>query len=204
MALRRSPTGRSKRLSVVGSCTSSDLASVRCVYSVFTPSHHGGSGSPLVCLHGIMDTWRTWELVLGELQRHHEVLALTLLGHAGGPPLEGALMASVEGRRRAAQLITTNSEHIPAELLAHLTVGGARCQGALPMIEYAIREATGPSKRRRSPVRCGSYGARPTSSCRSRQPPRGSATTGSRTPTGWSSKASATAPNSTFRSRPRS
>ncbi len=54
----------------------------------FTPSHRGGSGSPLVCLHGFTDTWRTWELVLAQLERHHDVLALTLPGHAGGPPLE--------------------------------------------------------------------------------------------------------------------
>jgi pimeloyl-ACP methyl ester carboxylesterase len=58
-------------------------------YSVFTPSHRGGSGSPLVCLHGFMDTWRIWELVLPALERRHDVLAPTLLGHAGGPPLEG-------------------------------------------------------------------------------------------------------------------
>jgi pimeloyl-ACP methyl ester carboxylesterase len=57
------------------------------VDSIFTPSHRGGSGSPLVCLHGFTDTWRTWELVLPELERHHDVLAPTLLGHAGGPPL---------------------------------------------------------------------------------------------------------------------
>ena len=59
------------------------------MYSVFTPSHRGGSGPPLVLLHGFTDTWRTWELVLPELERHHDVLAPTLLGHAGGPPLEG-------------------------------------------------------------------------------------------------------------------
>ena len=29
----------------------------------FTPAHRGGSGSPLVRLHGFTDTWRTWELV---------------------------------------------------------------------------------------------------------------------------------------------
>ncbi len=34
-----------------------------------------------------MDTWRTWELVLGDLERRHDVLAPTLPGHAGGPPL---------------------------------------------------------------------------------------------------------------------
>jgi len=36
-----------------------------------------------------MDTWRTWELVLPKLERYHEVLAPTLIGHAGGPLLEG-------------------------------------------------------------------------------------------------------------------
>jgi pimeloyl-ACP methyl ester carboxylesterase len=53
----------------------------------FTPFHRGGSGTPLVCLHGLTDTWRTWELVLPLLERRHEVLAPTLPGHAGGPPL---------------------------------------------------------------------------------------------------------------------
>ncbi len=38
-------------------------------------------------LHGFTDTWRTWELVLPELESEHDVLALTLPGHAGGPPL---------------------------------------------------------------------------------------------------------------------
>jgi pimeloyl-ACP methyl ester carboxylesterase len=46
-------------------------------------------GEPLVCLHGFTDTWRTWELVLPSLERHHDVLALTLAGHAGGPALDG-------------------------------------------------------------------------------------------------------------------
>ena len=54
----------------------------------FAPSHRGGSGSPLVCLHGFTDTWRTWELVLPELERRHDVLAPTLAGHAGGPPIK--------------------------------------------------------------------------------------------------------------------
>lgn len=53
----------------------------------FTPFHRGGDGPPLVCLHGFTDTWRTWEPVLPALERHHAVLAPTLAGHAGGPPL---------------------------------------------------------------------------------------------------------------------
>jgi pimeloyl-ACP methyl ester carboxylesterase len=195
------------------------------LYRAFTPSHRGGCGPPLVCLHGFSDTWRTWELVLPALERHHDVLAPTLLGHAGGPPLEGdvsgalivdaveramddagfatahivgnslggyvalqlaargrarsvvafapaggwakgdesfeallafqaamhdqakaaapytqAILASADGRRRATQLIVTNFEHIPAELLAHQVLGVASCEGALPMIEHAMRE----------------------------------------------------------------
>jgi pimeloyl-ACP methyl ester carboxylesterase len=60
------------------------------MFSPFTPSHRAGAGSPLVCLHGFLDTWRVWELVLPALERRHDVLALTLAGHAGGPPLPAA------------------------------------------------------------------------------------------------------------------
>jgi len=172
-----------------------------------------------------MDTWRTWELVLPALDRRHDVLAPTLPGHAGGPPLAGAvssaaivdaveramdeagfetahivgnslggyvalklaergrarsvvalapaggwaredesyketlayqaamqeqvkaaapqvdaILASPEGRRRATQFISVNFEHIPAELLAHLTLGVANCKAAGPLIENALRE----------------------------------------------------------------
>jgi pimeloyl-ACP methyl ester carboxylesterase len=45
----------------------------------------------MVCLHGFVDTWRTWELVLPALELHHDVLALTLAGHAGGPPFPGEI-----------------------------------------------------------------------------------------------------------------
>ncbi|HEX5714270.1 MAG TPA: alpha/beta fold hydrolase, partial [Solirubrobacterales bacterium] len=43
----------------------------------------------MVCLHGFVDSWRTWQLLLPELEREHDVLALTLAGHAGGPAIEG-------------------------------------------------------------------------------------------------------------------
>ncbi len=196
----------------------------RISFSPFTPFHRGGSGSPLVCLHGFMDTWRTWELVLPTLESHHDVLALTLAGHAGGPPIEGeattealiaavehamdqagfgtahvvgsslggylaltlaargraqtvvalapaggwanddrsyeellgfqrtlheqmraaapqaeALLSTPEGRRRATQLLTTNCEHIPVELLAHQLLAAARCEAADALIEHALQ-----------------------------------------------------------------
>ncbi len=191
----------------------------------FTRSHRGGRGSPLVCVHGFTDTWRTWELVLPALEREHDVLAPTLAGHAGGPPLgvaasNGGLADGIEramdeaefatahivgnslggyvafqlaergraesvvalapaggwakgdesykrllayqasmqqqcqaiapfadqilgtgaGRRRATQMITTNYEHIPAELLAHQLLGVANCEAAAQLIEHGLRE----------------------------------------------------------------
>jgi pimeloyl-ACP methyl ester carboxylesterase len=63
----------------------SDGSGLGAAARAFTPSHRGGSGTPLVCLHGFMDTWRIWELVLPRLAHGHDVLALTLAGHAGGP-----------------------------------------------------------------------------------------------------------------------
>jgi pimeloyl-ACP methyl ester carboxylesterase len=197
----------------------------RCVLRMFpgfTPSRRGGTGSPLLCLHGFMDTWRTWELVLPMLERQRDVLALTLPGHAGGPSIERtvgmdalvdaversmdaaglelahlvgnslggyvafqlaargrattvvafapaggwapgdvsyenllrarwelhiqakaaaasteAFVATTQGRRRATQLITTNFEHIPADLIAHQMLGIASCKAAAPLIENA-------------------------------------------------------------------
>jgi pimeloyl-ACP methyl ester carboxylesterase len=69
--------------------------------ATFTPAHRGGEGPPLVCVHGFTDTWRTWELALGRLEQSYDVLAPTLAGHAGGPPLparptDATLVESVE------------------------------------------------------------------------------------------------------------
>jgi pimeloyl-ACP methyl ester carboxylesterase len=55
----------------------------------------------MVCLHGFVDSWRTWELVLPRLEQRHDVFAPTLAGHAGGPPIAGqvtdtALVDAVE------------------------------------------------------------------------------------------------------------
>ncbi len=180
----------------------------------------------MVCLHGFTDTWRTWELVLPALESEHDVLAPTLAGHAGGPPLQGELNDAVladaveramdeagferahivgnslggyvafqlaargraesvvalapaggwapdsaafketaayflrlldlvtaaapfaemvvstpEGRRTATQEITTNYEHIPAELILHQIRGAANCAAAKQLIAFGSEDA---------------------------------------------------------------
>lgn len=49
--------------------------------------HRGGSGAPLVHVHGIGHTWRGWKPMLPELQRRFDVLAVDLPGHGHSPPL---------------------------------------------------------------------------------------------------------------------
>jgi pimeloyl-ACP methyl ester carboxylesterase len=92
---------------------------VRRVADAFTPEHRSGNGSPLVCLHGLVDTWRSWDLVLPELERHHDVLAPTLAGHAGGPPLDGPVSAATlaDGVERAMDAAGFETAHIAGNSL---------------------------------------------------------------------------------------
>jgi pimeloyl-ACP methyl ester carboxylesterase len=61
-----------------------------------TPSHRGGTGTPLLLLHGIGAIWRAWSPVLPYLEPHHEVIVPTLHGHAGGPPLNSEVAPSIQ------------------------------------------------------------------------------------------------------------
>ncbi len=61
-----------------------------------TPVHHGGTGPPLLLLHGIGAIWRAWSPVLPYLEPYHEVIVPTLHGHAGGPALDSEVVPSVE------------------------------------------------------------------------------------------------------------
>jgi pimeloyl-ACP methyl ester carboxylesterase len=49
--------------------------------------HRGGSGEPLVLIHGIGHTWRGWKPMLPELKRRFDVLAVDLPGHGHSEPL---------------------------------------------------------------------------------------------------------------------
>lgn len=61
-----------------------------------TALHRGGTGEPLLLLHGIGGVWHAWSPVLPYLEPHHEVIVPTLPGHAGGPDLADGVEPSVE------------------------------------------------------------------------------------------------------------
>jgi pimeloyl-ACP methyl ester carboxylesterase len=95
------------------------IIAMRLLTPTFTKSHRGGDGPPLVCLHGFTDTWRTWELVLPALEREHDVLAPTLAGHAGGPPIEGEATSDtlVEAVERAMDEVGFETAHVAGNSL---------------------------------------------------------------------------------------
>jgi len=57
--------------------------------------HRGGSGEPLVLIHGFSATRAAWQPVVAELEGAHDVLAVTLAGHGGGSELPAGTRASV-------------------------------------------------------------------------------------------------------------
>lgn len=58
-------------------------------------AYTGGSGTPLVLLHGLGGTWHIWRPVLALLESRHQVIAPTLPGHHGGPALAGHIEPTV-------------------------------------------------------------------------------------------------------------
>jgi alpha-beta hydrolase superfamily lysophospholipase len=69
-----------------------------------------------VLLHGLNATWRVWRPVLATLEQRHEVLALTLPGHRGGPPLERgrpvSIAALADGVERILDATGVQSAHL--------------------------------------------------------------------------------------------
>jgi len=93
-----------------------------------------------VCLHGFMETWHAWSLALPALERRHDVLAPTLPGHAGGPPLDGpagvgALLDGVEAAMDAAGF---DLAHVAGTSLGgHLALGLAERGRARSVVAFA-------------------------------------------------------------------
>ncbi|HET9074961.1 MAG TPA: alpha/beta fold hydrolase [Solirubrobacteraceae bacterium] len=58
--------------------------------------HHirRGSGRPLLLIHGLGSSWRSWDLVLAELSAEREVIAVDLPGFGDTSPLAGEVTIS--------------------------------------------------------------------------------------------------------------
>jgi pimeloyl-ACP methyl ester carboxylesterase len=78
--------------------------------------HRGGGGEPLLLLHGLGLTWRSWTPVLAELERAHEVVVMDLPGFGDAP------------RLRARPTVAALADAVAAELdragLAEVHVAG--------------------------------------------------------------------------------
>jgi pimeloyl-ACP methyl ester carboxylesterase len=58
--------------------------------------HRGGSGEPLVLIHGIGHTWRGWRPMLPQLERRFDVLAVDLPGFGHSDPLPAGVDSTAE------------------------------------------------------------------------------------------------------------
>ncbi|WP_437732611.1 alpha/beta fold hydrolase [Sorangium sp. So ce1335] len=102
----------------------------------------GGSGPPVVLLHGRGNAATTWFPLLPELARRHRVIAVDLpgFGHASSPPFEGG------GFEEGLRFFTDPVE----ELLLELELGDAalvgHSLGALVAAEIALRRRARPRK----------------------------------------------------------
>jgi pimeloyl-ACP methyl ester carboxylesterase len=80
------------------------------------PVNRGGSGPPLLLLHGGGGTWRLWEPAIPFLEPHRDVLAATLPGHWGGPPIPprgpGGIEALADGVERVMDEAGFDRPHI--------------------------------------------------------------------------------------------
>src|SRR5262249_25951396 len=77
------------------SCSRPDLEDTMSI-PVTTSMHRGGSGEPLLLIHGFSATWRVWEPMLPLVEGEFDALAVTLGGHVGGPEV-AACELSVSG-----------------------------------------------------------------------------------------------------------
>lgn len=78
-------------------------------------SHRGGSGEPLVLIHGFTGTWRLWKRLLPRLEARHDVLAVGIAGHfecaslpAGAEPSISSLADAIERDMDAAGFQTAH------------------------------------------------------------------------------------------------
>jgi pimeloyl-ACP methyl ester carboxylesterase len=77
----------------------------------------------MVLLHGLTVSWRIWRPVLGALEAEHDVFAMTLPGHRGGPVLAPDATVSITALADAVET-TLDAAGIGAAHLVGNSLGG--------------------------------------------------------------------------------
>ena len=67
--------------------------------------YRGGSGKPLVLIHGAAASWRVWKPVLGTLTSQRDVLAPQLPGHYEAEPLPSAVVPTISALADAVERV---------------------------------------------------------------------------------------------------
>lgn len=93
-----------------------------------------GTGDPLLLIHGLGGSWRTWEPVLDSLTAEREVIAVDLPGHGETAPLDGETSIDT-----LAEAVT---DFIETENLAGVDIVGNSMGGRL-VLELARRGEVG-------------------------------------------------------------
>src|ERR1043165_1656663 len=72
------------------------VAAWRSLPSMALDQHRGGSGEPLVLLHGIGHTWRGFKPMLPALEQRFDVLGVDLPGFGHSPPFPAGETPTIE------------------------------------------------------------------------------------------------------------
>ena len=93
-----------------------------------------GTGPPLVLVHGLGGSWRSWGTIIDDLAAHREVIAVDLPGFGDTPPLAGEV--SIATLTEALQAFLTDQDLDEVD-----TVGSS--MGARIVLELARRGVGG-------------------------------------------------------------
>lgn len=78
---------------------------------------------PLLLIHGFTDTGRTWHPLLPRLIQHHYLMAPTLVGHYGGPPIPEGMSDPLGTMADGLEQVLDEAGHEKAHLVGN-SLGG--------------------------------------------------------------------------------
>jgi alpha-beta hydrolase superfamily lysophospholipase len=123
-----------------------------------------GDGEPLLLVHGLGGSWRTWTPVLDGLAAEREVIAVDLPGHGETPPLSGEVSVDALADAVASFLSATDLEGVDVvgnsmggRLVLESHVGATSARPSRSIQAGSGRAGNGTSSTRRLPRRSASF-----------------------------------------------